>query len=64
MGKSSSYVTAKANKLLGLVRRTCPMLTDIKVKRPLYLALTEVWSPSHFNLKQQKAERFQTRDTR
>ena len=28
-------VIAKANKLLG--RRTCPMLTDVKVKRSLYL---------------------------
>ena len=25
---------------------------------------TEVWSPSYFNWKQQKAERFQRRDTR
>ena len=32
-------VTAKANKLLGLLRRTCPMLTDVKVGRSLYLAL-------------------------
>ena len=63
-------VTAKANKLLGLLRRTCPMLTDLKVTRSLYLALvksqmsyaTEVWSPSHSTLKQ-KAERVQRRAT-
>ena len=30
-------VSAKANKLLGLLRRTCPMLTDVKVRRSLYL---------------------------
>ena len=44
-------VSARANKLLGLLRRTCPMLTDVKVRRSLYLALvkshmsyaTEVW---------------------
>ena len=30
-------VIAKANKLLG--RRTCPMLTNVKVRRSLYLAL-------------------------
>ena len=64
-------VTAKVNKLLGLLRRTCPMLTDVKVRRSLYLAqvksqmsyATEVWSPSHSTLKQ-KAERVQRRATR
>ena len=34
-------VTAKANKLLGLLHRTCPMLTDIKDRRSLYLALVK-----------------------
>ena len=28
-------VSARANKLLGLLRRTCPMLTDVKVRRSL-----------------------------
>ena len=64
-------VTAKANRLLGLLRRTCLMLTDVKDSRFLYLALvksqtsyaTEVWSPSHSTLKQ-KAERVQRRATR
>ena len=64
-------VTAKANKLLGLLCCTCPMLTDVKVRRSLYLALvksqmsyaTEVWSPSHSTLKK-KAERVQRRATR
>ena len=63
-------VTAKANKPLGLLRRTCPMLTDVKVRRSLYLALvksqmsyaTEMWSPSHSPLKQ-KAERVQRKAT-
>ena len=63
-------VTAKANKLLGLLRCTCPLLTVIKVRRSLYLALvksqmsyaTEVWSPGHSTLKQ-KAERVQRRAT-
>ena len=48
-------VTAKVNKLLFLLPCTCPMLTVVKVRRSLYLALvksqmsyaTEVWSPSH-----------------
>ena len=64
-------VTAKVNKLLGLLRRTCPMTTDVKVRRSLYLAqvksqmsyTTEVWSPSHSTLKQ-KAERVHRRATR
>ena len=65
-------VSARANKLLGLLRRTCPMLTDVKVRRSLYLALlvksqmsyaTEAWSPSHSTLKQ-KAEKVQRRATR
>ena len=63
-------VSARANKLFGLLHRTCPMLTDVKVRRSLYLALvesqmsyaTEVWSPSHSTLKQ-KAERVQRRAT-
>ena len=63
-------VTEKANKLLGLLRRTCPMLTDVKFRRSLYLALvksqmsyaTDVWSPSHSTL-EQKAERVQRRAT-
>ena len=34
-------VTAKANKLLGLLCRTCPTLTNIKARRSLYLALVK-----------------------
>ena len=65
-------VSARANKLLGLLHRTCPMLTDVKlVRRSLYLALvksqmsyaTEALFPSHLTLKQ-KAERVQKRATR
>jgi len=64
-------VSASANKLLGLqLRRTCPMLTDVKVRRSLYLALvksqmsyaTEEWSPSHSTLRQ-KVEKVQRRAT-
>jgi len=51
-------VTTKVNKLHGLLRCTCPMLTDLKVRGSLYLELvksqmsypTEVWSPSHSTL--------------
>ena len=46
-------IAAKGNKMLGMLKRTCPLLTDTTVRRTLYLALvksqlsyaTEVWSP-------------------
>ena len=46
-------ITAKGNKMLGLLKRTCPLLTNTTVSRTLYLTLvrsqlsyaTEVWSP-------------------
>ena len=46
-------ITAKGNKMLGLLKRTCPLLTNTTVKRTLYLTLvrsqisyaSEVWSP-------------------
>ncbi|CAB4016590.1 Hypothetical predicted protein, partial [Paramuricea clavata] len=64
-------ITAKANKMLGLLKRTCPLLTDIKIRRSLYLSLvksklcygTEIWSPSNVSLKV-KIERIQRRATR
>ena len=51
-------ITAKANKLLGLLKRTCPLLTDVSVRRSLYLSLvksqlcyaTQVWSPAYVTL--------------
>ena len=57
---------AKANRLLGLLKRTCPLLTDTKVRQTLYLSLvksqlcfaTEIWSPAHSSLKA-KLERVQ-----
>ncbi|CAB3983435.1 Hypothetical predicted protein, partial [Paramuricea clavata] len=49
----------KANKMLGLLRRTFPLLTNTKVRRSLYLSLvkchldyaTHVWSPALTSLK-------------
>ena len=46
-------ITAKGNKMLGLLKRTCPLLTNTTVRRTLYLTLvrsqlsyaTEAWSP-------------------
>ena len=46
-------VVAKANKMLGILKRTCTSITDITIRRTLYLSLvksqllyaSEVWSP-------------------
>ena len=46
-------VISKANKILGVLKRTCCQLTNMKTGRTLYLSLvksqlsfaTEVWSP-------------------
>ncbi|CAB4026866.1 Hypothetical predicted protein, partial [Paramuricea clavata] len=46
-------LVTKANSTLGLLRRTCPMLTNCDARRTLYLSLvksqlsyaTEIWSP-------------------
>ena len=47
-----AIVVAKGNKMLGMLKRTCPLLTDTTVRRTLYLALvkpqpryaTDIWS--------------------
>ncbi|CAB4007297.1 Hypothetical predicted protein [Paramuricea clavata] len=52
-------IKIKANRLLGLLKRTCPLLTDRSIRRTLYLSLiksqlcyaTAVWSPSQYNNK-------------
>ena len=54
-------ITAKADKLLGLSKRTCPLLNNVSARRSLYLALvksqlsytTQVWSPDKIALKTQ-----------
>ena len=64
-------ITAKANKLLGLLKRTCPLLTDVSVRCSLYLSLvksqmcyaTQVWSPAHVTLNA-KVEQVQRRASR
>ena len=64
-------IVFKANRMLGLLKRTCPLMTDIKVRRTLYLSLvksqltyaTEVWSPASVNLRT-ILERVQRRATR
>ena len=64
-------ITAKANILLGLLKRSCPLLTKVVDSRYLYLAIvkphlcyaTEVWSPALMSLKL-KIERVQRPATR
>jgi len=64
-------IVFKANRMLGLLKKTCPLMTDIKVRRALYLSLvksqltyaTEVWSPASVNLRT-ILERVQRRATR
>ena len=64
-------ITAKANELLGLLKRTCQQLNDVSARRSLYLALvksqlsypTQVWSLNKIALKT-KIERVQRRSTR
>ena len=64
-------IVIKANRMLGLLERTCPIITDFKVRRTLYLSLlksqpsnaTEVWSPANVKLRT-ILERVQRRATR
>ena len=64
-------IVAKANKLLGPLKWACPLITDVNVRRTLYLFLvksqvrhaTQVWSPNQYSLKA-KIERVQKRATR
>ena len=64
-------IVSKANKMLGLLRRTCPLLINHDARRTLYLSLvkshlcyaTEVWSPSQSTF-QTNLERIQRRATR
>ncbi|CAB4020537.1 Hypothetical predicted protein [Paramuricea clavata] len=64
-------IVSKANKMLGILKRTCPLIRDTKVRRTLYLTLvksklcyaTEVWSPANVKL-QVALERVQRRATR
>ncbi len=63
-------ITAKGNRMLGLLKRTCPLLTNTTVRRTLYLTLvrfqltyaTEVWSP-HTTKLISKVESVQRRAT-
>ncbi|CAB3998405.1 Hypothetical predicted protein, partial [Paramuricea clavata] len=65
-------VISKANKMLGVLKRTCTQLTDIKARRTLYLThvksqlcyASEVWSPVNNIQLSKRIERVQRRATR
>ena len=62
---------AKANKMLGFLRRAATEITDIKIRRTLYLSIvrstlgyaTQVWSPQSIDLIT-RTERIQRRATK
>ena len=64
-------ITARDNRLLGFLKRTCPLLTDVSTRRAPYLSLvksqlccaTQVWSPAQVSLKAH-VERVQRRATK
>ena len=66
-----NQIVSKANKMLVLLRRTCPLLTNCDARRTLYISLvkfqlcyaTEVWSPSQSTYKT-NLQRIQRRATR
>jgi hypothetical protein len=37
-------ISTKANRMLGLLKRTCPLLIQVHVRRTLYLALCQITS--------------------
>ena len=39
--KHINAIVSKANKLLGLLKRTCPLLLNVAVRRTLYLSLVK-----------------------
>ena len=71
LGHALDTIVAKANKLLGPLKWVCPLITDVNVRRTLYLFLvksqvkhaTQVWSPNQYSLKA-KIGRVQKRATR
>ena len=62
-------IIAKANRVLGVLRRTCTSLPDVKIRRSLYLSLvksqlsyaTEVWSPGNNIMLSRRVEGVQRR---
>ena len=66
----NSFIS-KANKMLGVLKRTCTLLTNMKTRLTLYLTLvksqfcyaTEIWSPVNSTQLSNRVERIQRRAT-
>ena len=64
-------ITSRTNKLLSLLKRTCPLLTGVSIRRSLYMSLvkpqvcftTQVWSAAYITLNA-KVEPVQRRASR
>jgi hypothetical protein len=54
-------VSKAANKQLGVLKRTCPSLIEIKVRRTLYLS--QVWSPVQNKLLKYKKNRDSSKES-
>ena len=71
MGSSFNSIISKANKMLGVLKRTCTLLTNMKTRLTLYLTLvksqfcyaTEIWSPVNSTQLSNRVERIQRRAT-
>ena len=71
MGLTHPHHHCESKQLLGLLKRTCPLLTGVSVRRSLYLSLvksqlcyaTQVWSPASVTLNA-KVEQVQRRASR
>ncbi|CAB4031032.1 Hypothetical predicted protein [Paramuricea clavata] len=65
-------IVAKANKMLGILKRTCTSITDMNTRRTLYLSLvksqllyaSEVWSPLNNVQLSRQVEKVQRRATK
>ena len=65
-------IVAKANKMLGILKRTCTSITDMNTRRTLYLSLvksqllyaSEVWSPVNNVQLSRQVEKVQRRATK
>ena len=67
-----NQVVSKANKQLGVLKRTCYSPTDINIRRTLFLSLvksklsyaSQIWSPTHNRQLSERIERVQRRATK
>ncbi|CAB4033496.1 Hypothetical predicted protein [Paramuricea clavata] len=70
--KKENEIVSKANKQLGVLKRTCLSLTNVNIRRSLYLPLvksqvsyaTQVWSSNHHSQLNRRIERVQRRATK